>query len=66
MSYDLIYMRDPSGYLTQHVGSHAWMCSKRKSLQSHVNLGQHESATAVISSSLAFPTKTFEYNIPLH
>lgn len=59
-------MRPPSGYVTQHAGSHAPMCRKRKSLQSHVNLGQNESVTAVISSSLAFLTKTYEYNIPLH
>lgn len=66
LSYDLMYTRAPSGYVTQHVGSQAWMCRKRKSLQSYVNLGQIESVTAVISSSLAFLSKTFEYNIPLH
>lgn len=59
-------MRPPSGYVTQHAGSQAPMCRKRKSLQSHVNLGQNESVTAVISSSLAFLTKTYEYNIRLH
>lgn len=36
---------------------------QEKAADSH--LGQNESATAVISSSLAFLTKTFEYNIPL-
>ena len=37
-----------------------------KSLQNYIYLGQNESVTAVISSSLAFPTKTFEYIIPLY
>lgn len=66
VSYDLIHMHVPSGYVTQHGGSQAWMCRRKKSLQSYINLGQNESVTAVISGSLAFWTKTFKYSIPLH
>lgn len=61
-----MYICAPSGYVTQHVESHAWMFMRWKSLKSYVNLGENESVTAVISSSLAFLTKNFEYNIPLH
>lgn len=39
---------------------------KIKSLQSHVNLRQNESGAVVVSSYLAFLTKTYEYNIPPH
>lgn len=53
----------PSGRVRQHRGSPVRLC--RKSLQNYANLGQNKSATAIISSSLAFLTKTFEYNITL-